>query len=333
MTLGLTMSSESQINEQTNRFLTYSNYVSALAAYLKSQLGNDPSGFEAVFLSRSFRAIQGRRCRESERVRLLLRSAWLSEIQLSLSAQLGDLVAYANHWAPVQLYYAVYLELRALLLASNQSPAEDHTSTLRAITGEIERRPKLFPLPWRITCTGDPDNVSLRFNNLPPGVSVMPVSSLASPHFTPFWDFFGLFLKTTRARRLETSIEEWKRRNPRRRIKAEERRVVSIALAPTSIFPCLYRLRLRSNYADAESFLVSLGNSFEAERFHSGLRRICWCTLLVLAILISRYVGVRTDELWLGEFAARDRRGLGARLVRGRWSAISSIRKRCERES
>jgi len=102
--------------EEVHRFKTYLNYVGAIRNFLNES----PPNLKHVVQSPPFLSIQGGRCPSPPRVRELLRNAWFTEIQLSLAARLDDLVGYSNHWAPVQLYYAAYLALRALLLASNQ---------------------------------------------------------------------------------------------------------------------------------------------------------------------------------------------------------------------
>lgn len=305
-------------NDETYRFRTYLNYLVALDIFLKTHFRDNPATFRDIVQSRSFRRIQGGRCRDLENVRRTLRSAWLSEIQLSLPVRQPELVAYANHWAPVQLYYSVFLAIRAFFHASGQVVAQNHSTTLRTLTGEIESRPELFPHPWRSTCIGDSELNNLTYNNLPEGITVKPVSSLLAGERVEFWDSYGLFLKTTRSREIERTIRDWKKANNRKRIRRKERERLVEGLSPTSIFHCFYRLRIRSNYDDAESFLVSLENTDEADRFHSALRRGAYYTLLVLELIISEYVGRNCFSEWVDDFRANDRHRLAANLIRRR---------------
>jgi len=96
-------------------------------------------------------------------------------------------------------------------------------------------------------------------------------------------------------------------------------------LPPTSFFHGLYRLRLRSNYADAESFLFSLENTFESKQFHRSLRTLAWHTLRVIELVIARYVGKRVFGSWVDEFVKIDRGGLGADLVQHRWQNLQRL--------
>jgi len=310
--------------DETYRFRTYLNYLVALDIFLKSEFQNNPVPFQNIVNSKAFRRIQGGRCRNFDIVERTLRNAWLSETQLYLPVRHPGLVAYANHWAPVQLYYSIFLAIRAFFYASGQEVAQNHSTTLRTITSEVESHPELFPYPWRATCIGDSKLDNLAYNNLPEGINVSPVSSLLSADRVEFWDSFGLFLKTTRSREIEKAIKEWKKRYKRKAIRKNERERLVNGLGPISIFHCFYRLRIRSNYDDAESFLVSLENTEEAERFHVALRRAAYYTLLVLELIISQYVGRNRFSKWVEDFRANDRLRLAGNLVR-RQKAIQSF--------
>ena len=285
----------------------------------------DSSPFKNIVQSKTFKKIQRRKCKNLDLVRKTLRSAWLSEIQLSLPVRQPELIPYANLWAPVQLYYCVYLVTRAFFHATERDIAENHTTTLRTIASEIESRPAIFPQPWRVTCIGDPDLDSIIYNNLPENIEISPVSSLMSGEHVKFWDSFGLFLKTTRSRQIKKGIDEWKKKHKRKRIKRDERKQIGESLGPTSIFHCFYRLRTRSNYSDAEAFLVALERTSEAERFHTSLRRCAWYTLLVVELLISQYVGRSCFSKWVDDFKSNDRHQLGSKLCVWRRNAIANF--------
>jgi hypothetical protein len=312
-------------NEEVLRFRTYLNYLLALDVFLKNQFHNNPVPFKNVVQSKSFKKIQSSRCADLNLACKTMRSAWLSEIQLSIPVLHPELVAYANHWAPVQLYYCIYLAIRAFFHSAGKNIPEHHSATLRAITNEIISRPDLFPSPWRVICSGDPKLTTIKYNNLPARVSIFPVSCLTHGNNVPFWDSFGLSLKTTRTRQIEKSIKEWKKQNKRKRIKRNERKEVENKMGPTSIFHFFYRLRTRSNYDDAEAFLVSLGQGHEAKLFHSALRNTAWYTLLVLELLISQYVGKETFSCWVDNFQSDDLHNLAENLIVRRRKEIKSF--------
>jgi hypothetical protein len=56
------------------------------------------------------------------------------------------------------------------------------------------------------------------------------------PAFALFWDFYGLFLRTTRERQGEAVVAEWKRSKKRKNIPRAARAEIMVKLAPTSLF-------------------------------------------------------------------------------------------------
>jgi len=316
--------------QEARRFRTYLQYSLSFSRVFSrfSNANVRLFGFKDVVGSNSFKRIQGGRCRDLEKVRLLLRNAWCSEIQLHLPVNDCDLIPYANHWAPVQLYYSVYLAIRAYQLASGLTVSPDHTTTLRTLSDNISSRPDLFPHPWRVLCSGNPETSTLSFMNLPEGITVSPISPLKSVTEENIWDSYGLFLKTTRKKQLKRLYSLWKdnqRPKKSKKINPVAKAEIIENLAPTSCFDGLFRLRLRSNYADAESFLLSIENVSESIRFNQALRSITWHTLMTLELLIARSVGKQLFSKWVNEFPVRNQLSFGKRLVVSRWNKLSKL--------
>ena len=66
------------------------------------------------------------------------------------------MLGFANAWAPVHAYYAVFGALQAWFAANGMSgTANDHTATLKTIASQIEQR-DLFPEPWNLLAVGCP---------------------------------------------------------------------------------------------------------------------------------------------------------------------------------
>lgn len=311
--------------EQGIRFKTYLNYLDCISNHLGDVYSDPARIVNSVIQSRAFQSIQGGRCNDTERLAELLRNAWFTEIQMSISAQYEEFVSYSNHWIPVQAYYATYLALRALFTSSGQEVGREHSANLKAIAEEIQRRPDLFPYPWRLLCVGNPEDASPQFRNLPDNVTISPISSLTSSWRVDFWDSYGKFLKTTRQRHLLKQCEDWKSAHGKKRVSPTAKRQFIQNLSPTSLFNCLYRLRLRSNYADADSFLLSVQGSSEGSSFHSALRKIGWSSLLVLELLTARYLGKREFERVVDSFRRYEPRGLSDDLIGLRWGTLRSL--------
>jgi hypothetical protein len=306
--------------EQALRFRTYVNYLSTIGRFLRTEYADPVNLASRVVREDAYKRIQGGRTPDPAAVQRLLRNAWFTELQIHVAAPTDDLIPYSNHWAPVQLYYSIYLSIRAWYAALGHNVGTQHTTTLRAAAGEIRSRPSLFPYPWKLLVEGDPEKGTTSYENLPADVSIGPISSLEqSPSF---WDSFAMFLRTTRQRQLDRAIDDWKRRHKRRRIKASERAELSRAFPPTSLFDGLYRLRIRSNYADADTFLLSLESEAEAIQFHRALRAVGWCSMLLLELLISASVGRRQVGEWVESFNRYDVAGHSKKTIRSRWDVI-----------
>jgi len=311
--------------EQANRFRTYLNYLSAISDFLGDVYAHPESIISPIVQTSVFQSIQGGRSIDTGRMAELLRNAWFTEIQMRISAQYDEFVSYSNHWIPVQAYYASYLALRAYFNASGQTVGREHGSNLKAIAEEISRRPLLYPQPWRVVCAGNPETSDCQLRHLPNDVTVSPISSLMSSWRVSFWDSYAKFLRTTRLRHLQKQCDDWKESNNRKRVCSNVKRRFIDNLSPTTLFHCLYRLRLRSNYSDADSFLLSVAGSADGISFHAALRKICWGTLLILETLTARYIGKLEFENIVNSFRRYERSAVSDELIGLRWEKVRSL--------
>ncbi len=299
------------------RFRTYLNYLEIISNFLEPCESNPKKLIKNVIKSKTFCDIQGGRCTDFNKLGKLLRNCWLTEIQLNLTFE--DYVSYSNHWAPVQVYYATYLALRAFYVSMGITISHEHSTTLKNIGEDIKRRPELFPRPWKVICIGDPKN-EIEILNHPEGTEFKKSSALNSN--LDIWSSYRTFLKTTRERQLEKICDDWKRSKHKKRISEAQRLTLVNNLAPTSFFNVLYRLRLRSNYEDADSFLVSIQETDEALRFNKALKKISWCTLFTLETLIARYIKKTKFEEIVHSFQKHEKIKLSEELVGKRMELI-----------
>lgn len=303
-------------------FRTYLNYLRHLKQLL--QLDAPDKAVESIVQSKAFARIQGGRVTE-ENLRVLgqlVRNAWFTEALIDLAGSNPDLLPYANHWAPIQFYYVIYLAVRGLMLAKGQHVNADHTSTLNALVTELRLRPELFPPPLRALCTGDPDAEPISLE----GFVVVPQLrgfSTLSERSDP-WASLATFLKTTRRRELAKKIADWKQRKGRQRISRQQKSELAGVLPPTSVFHAVYRLRVRSNYVGADDFLRSMPDRRAAEQYNEALRAVGWRVMLSLELLIARYLGKRRYREILDGFVRLERGDAGVGLAPERARAILS---------
>jgi hypothetical protein len=261
-------------------------------------------------------------------VRRHLEIAWVGEIALRLPASIGSDTAfrYSNAWAPIHAYYATYMLLQAWFDANGMSGlADDHTATLRSISNQIVDR-RLFPLPWCVTASGNVLGGDCTFVHEPTaGSCAAKVQVLSKPIGLPgayseaeFWARYGTWLRTTRESRLGVKEAEWKRKNNRKRIDPGVREQYGRSLHATSLFDCLWRLRIRSNYRSVETYLARFVDDQDAAQFHKAAVRITRANLFLLECYVARMIGAKQfgkiGEAFLEQDSGVAKQTVGKRL-------------------
>lgn len=180
--------------------------------------------------------------------------------------------------------------MRAYITAIHETAHSEHDKTISKMS-EVACRHKLLPFPWNVGYgkaeTGK--NYVQRFWNIPAGITVNRVSNLSVLRQDNALDFYGKFLKTTRAEFIRLKCERWKEQNKKKHAQRGLSKKYDETLQTTSIFSCLYRLRIRSNYRDADMFIE--GQTQEtAYLFASSLRIIVWLTGVVMKTQILDFL-------------------------------------------
>jgi hypothetical protein len=320
-----------QEEELLRRFTVNRNYLSALAGFLGETYGRGPdlySGLQSVVRDhRPYHAIQ-RREADLDEVRRFLVLGWTSEIQLHLPSRMGSeaAVGFANAWAPVHAYYSAFGLLQAWFAANGMAgTANDHTATLRTISSMIEQR-KLFPEPWNLLAVGCPmrkERLHLNADGID-CVSHVEVLSTPVPLGTDptFWPRFGTWLRSTREARLLAREREWKERNKAGRIPKVERTKFATSLAPTSIFDCLWRMRIKSNYGTIDPYLVSRISTIDHQIFSESLCLSTRATLGLLELYVAARIGSAAYRQIASEFVRQDTAHLVDNTLRSRCDAF-----------
>lgn len=124
-----------------------------------------------------------------------------------------------------------------------------------------------------------------------------------------------MFLRTTRLRQFEENAKNWKKENKKKRLSPKAKNYLLTRLSPTSLINCMYRLRIRSNYIDADSYLLSDISISNSEIFHNSLLAILWYVLTNIEILIRKYIGNRQFDNIVGEFIRNDSTDLSRNTI------------------
>ena len=317
------------------RFTVNQHYVHHLRIWLEEEYGSGNAlytGLAArVALWPAFARIK-RRPANLDMIEQILRIAWMSEIQLHLPGTLGSaqLLRYSNAWAPVHAYYAAYMGLQGWLAANGLGTA-NHTAALASIANQISQR-HLFPPPWGVLCVGSPQSGERIYLNEPTGVNCgahlevlsIPISLGGQAH-VDFWPRLGTWLRTTREARLKVPEQEWKEKEGRKRMDPKVRRRLADKLAPTSIFDCLWRLRIRSNYQSVEPYLVPTISDQDVRLFYGGLVVTTRATLTLLELYLARAIGTPHFISLAESFLRDDTHGISQDTLGARLAALTGV--------
>ena len=317
-------SQQEQVTDETNRFRTYLNYFDCVDSYISATYPKPEEFTNPIIRSKTFVTIQGGKTTDMDRLERCLRNAWFTEIQMILPSKFPDMLHFVNHWICVQTYYSVYLALRALSYAQGANVGREHASNLNYISQLIKNRKGLIQTPFCCYAEGNPEkNSTLNFGGLPRGHSVSQISNLTNAAQVHPIDSLAKFLKTTRKSALEKLFTEWKEKEKKNRMDPTRKQEIIQNLPPTSLFQCFYRMRIRANYTDADSFLMSIVKTSDSKRFYECQTNILWHVLLNIELLIARYMGKSAFKKIMDDFLTYDTTNISDALVRCRYEVFS----------
>ena len=312
-------------DEQQRKFAVYVHYLEATSSVIQASYKTTRDMARAIASTPQFDKLRLNAEYDALSLEKFLRNAWFTEIQARIPRGMPEVIAYANHWLAVQIYYSIYLAMRAFfVVAFDRTVVESHEAGLRAFAAEVASRPRLFGLPWCVLAVGDPEVTTPDVKNCPKK-ELESVNPLIRLHGDDCWNLVALFLRTTRQRRLRAAVDSWKQKNKRKVIRRAERDVLLKSLRPTSLMDALYRLRIRSNYEDADLYLTGGASERDSESYFDASSRILKSGLLNLELLIAKHVGRTKYEQIVADFVRRERGGFSKNTMQPRWTVIREI--------
>jgi hypothetical protein len=283
-------------------FRTYLGYLSAICAWtdaLYPHAAGTLAGVADAVKARRWRGTipTGRRTL-SPRARQFLRNGWATEIMLVSPRVIGDpsMMAFANHWATVQAYYAVFEAFQALVLAMGLAkPPKTHAALLHWASEQVAHPASPFVVPWTMRALGASGTWSYDGYG---AAAPMAISNLAPPTVANAPHLVGLALRTTRSRQIDEKKDDWRKGlpltaagKPRKTFPTAILATRATAMRPTTLVDLLYRLRLRANYREADAFLSGTVSAADAVEFHASLTAVVGMTLLTTEIYLAHIVG------------------------------------------
>jgi len=321
------------------RFNTHANYLRAfafLAGYRPSTISQTTQPLKDALAELHARINTSQACREQKasrdrnvdlgQVRASLINAWGSEAILQITgtyATQGELLGLANNWGVVQLYYACYHVMHALLVAKATPRPDNHSKTQKQYISFWVDRSMQFA-PWTL---------GYGYEGLRNGLTIRLINDGIDPRSPctedTCWDLAGKALRTTRTDAVNNALKTLRRERTKKqqrnqnmgnpidqqpttrtlRLTAKEKDKVDQDVRCHGLIDYLYRLRIRSNYHDATMFTHGPSSSEASQQVHADLCAIASLTMFVHEMRVASIVGHRQLHEWASDWLSTNRMG------------------------
>jgi len=269
--------------DQIGSFITHANYLRAFATI---------AGFDSLVPNRlQLLSDLKQRCQATPhfqgltqrtvdlpQLRRSLNNAWATELVLGIAGRVSPsdtFIRVANNWGVVQLYYVLYHGTQAYHVATANPRPKSHPSTQRIFANTWSRQGSLPPWNLAADQTGYPQFPTTWIPDSTVGTFTPCTTSTA-------WDLAATALRSTRRgaidqeykderdRKAKKRIKDWNaqesarlaqgkkarklRQFPKANLTAAERAAISNGVRTHVLIDYLYRLRIKTNYVDADMF-------------------------------------------------------------------------------
>jgi len=278
-------------------FLTFHHYIRNIAQFLKAEYGLEPLeryGHVYATTSELTDSVEGRRIAELGIVRRYLKGGLTNLVCLQREADADHFFEEKNAWTPVQGWYAVHSLMCALAPYLSPGRKVDHARSCSNARQLICDR-GLLPYPWSASMTGSFEGA--KRIDTPSGFrrDPVPISNLSAPTISGFEDAYALFLATTLKVRAERVMADIRRKpekgRVRKNISASRKREFFRKAGPVTLFDALYRLRIRANYGNLDTFVEGCESASEAQAFARALHVVTDATVAALEAVLVAYAG------------------------------------------
>lgn len=257
------------------KFETYRYYLKCICLYLSSEYSNLPSFIQYCYeKTRSIKLLKSLDPIEIERY---LRIAWNTEFLLTIDYGDPEITRINNQWTPIQAYYSIYSGLEALSYGVNGSHTSSHVKALSKCSDFLI---DIGISPWDKAFLGyrGKDNNSHIPINFPENI-IIP-HNLQRHGVKPI-EMIAKFLKVEHAHRVD---DKWKSKKESGCYK------YMYDPKPTTLLHFMYRLRVKSNYEEVDTFVTEAPERIIIE-FAQSLRTITTWSLALIEILLLRRFG------------------------------------------
>lgn len=318
--------------DSTGSFITHANYLRAFATI---------AGFEFLVPNKlQVLSDLKQRCQASpmyqgltqravdlEQLRRSLSNAWATELVLGIAGRVSASDAFirvANNWGAVQLYYVLYHGTQAYQVATGNPRPKSHPSTQKIFANTWSRPGSVSPWNLAADRTGYPHFLT--------GWAPDPAVGTFTPCTTATaWDLVAIALRSTRRHAIDQEykderdtktkkrVKDWNAqeaarlaqgKNPRKprhfpkaNLSAAERAIISGGVRAHVLIDYLYRLRIKTNYVDADMFTEGPQDDVSSSLVNVDLGDLASASMLVNELHIAKLVGpanfVQIADGWL----------------------------------
>lgn len=221
---------------------------------------------------------------DEKTIRRFLMIAWNTEYLVgnNVSPEI-EIIKVGNLWRPIQAYYAIYSAGEAVSYALDGRLIESHSKCIAKLNSIFVDRIRIKP--WCYCYHGN-TRKGLKPKNFPANTKT--VNNLSRKKGLPI-DMIATCIQAEHRNRIEDF--EPKKLTSKQKERGEKK-LLKLDYDPgyTTVFNFLYRLRIKSNYKDAEIFISDSPDEYVKE-FAENLASITNTTLLLFEIIIIRRWG------------------------------------------
>lgn len=261
---------------------------------INTQIKKDKDFFNLKTLDYFNKGISKKNDYDDKKLRKLLFNGWSTEFALRTASTNNDLdfKKFSLHWCFPQAYYSVFLTTTAYYLTKNITLGHNHTALLKEFAQQIKRG--WYPTSMSFSCSGSYDDYtytkicsyksknSLSYSKYDESTSDMQVAQ---------------FLKSTRDKLIENRKKEKqsqknavlnKNQKAKKSYNKQDWKEISNNQWDTTILDLLYRLRIKSNYEEINTFIEA---DYDVSNIIEQLKQVVYNMNFVNECFISKAIG------------------------------------------
>ena len=295
-----TLKDESEQKKIPLRVFEY--HLSAINTYID----NDPNFFNLKTLDYFCNGIQKVPTFDEDKVKRLLYNSWSTEFAL-LTSSLNDdqdFKKFSLHWSFPQAYYSVFLSTTAYYYLKNINIGHNHKGLINEFSEQVKR--KWYPKSMSFHCSGNYGDYSYR--------NICDYESKNAMSYSKYDPTtanrqVAQFLKTTRDRLIEarkkdkqaskTPFLTLNKKKTKKSISKTEWNDISNRQWDTTIMDMLYRMRIKSNYEEVNSFIDA---DYDVSNIIEQLKQIVFKLNFVNECYIAKLIGFDKFEELVNKF-------------------------------